>query len=182
MRKYDNENGNFKFIESASSNQTGIEGVQNQRNLVTVHNLMPTLNLRKNGNSKGTTTNAQHWADLRKNASSWELSTLQKWLANAPGKGMIGTVTTADISMLSLERNSVLSELTFQHFRYDFKTLKFKIAESSLQINVYSAVLQFVLPRFISSKTGPIVVNLRWENESCLNITFLKFPSLTNLV
>ena len=78
MRKNDNENGNFKFIESASSNQTGIEGVQNQRNLVTVHNLMPTLNLRKNGNSKGTTTNAQHWADLRKNASSWELSTLQK--------------------------------------------------------------------------------------------------------
>ena len=62
--------------------KTGIEGVQNQRNLVTVHppvhNLMPTLNLRKNGNSKGTTTNAQHWADLRKNASSWELSTLQK--------------------------------------------------------------------------------------------------------
>ena len=75
-----------------------------------------------------------------------------------------------------------LSELTLQRFRYDFKTLKFKIAESSLQINVYSAVLQFVLPRFISSKTGPIVFNLRWENESCLNITSLKFPSLTNLV
>ena len=54
--------------------------------------------------------------------------------------------------MLPLERNSVLSELTFQHFKYDFKTLKFKIAENSVQINVYSAVLQFVLPRFISSK------------------------------
>ena len=67
----------------------------------------------------------------------------------------IGTVTTADISMLSLERNSVLSDqsdLTFQHFKYDFQTLKFKIAENSVQINVYSAVLQFVLPRFISSK------------------------------
>ena len=38
---------------------------------------------------------------------------------------------------------------------YDFKTLKFKNAENSVQINVYSAVLQFaefVLPRFISSK------------------------------
>ena len=45
-----------------------------------------------------------------------------------------------------------LSELTFQRFKYDFKTLKFKIAENSLQINVYSAVFQFVLPRFISSK------------------------------
>ena len=45
-----------------------------------------------------------------------------------------------------------LSELTLQRFRYDFKTLKFKIAENSVQINVYSAVLQFVLPRFISSK------------------------------
>ena len=116
-----------------------------------VHSLMPTLNKKKNGNSKVTTTNAQHWADIRKNASSWELSTLQKWPANAPGRG-IGTVTTADISTLSLERNSVLSELTFQHFKYDFKTLKFKIAENSVQINVYSAVLQFVLPRFISSK------------------------------
>ena len=58
--------------------KTGIEGVQNQSNLVTVHSLMPTLNLKKttNGNSKGMTTNAQHWADLRKSASSWELSTL----------------------------------------------------------------------------------------------------------
>ena len=46
----------------------------------------------------------------------------------------------------------MLSELTFQHFKYDFKTLKFKIAENSVQVNVYSAVLQFVLPRFISSK------------------------------
>ena len=44
-----------------------------------VHSLMPTLNKKKtNGNSKGTTTNAQHWADIRKNASSWELSSLQK--------------------------------------------------------------------------------------------------------
>ena len=44
-----------------------------------VHSPMPTLNLKKkNANSKVTTTNAQHWADIRKNASSWELSTLQK--------------------------------------------------------------------------------------------------------
>ena len=105
------------FSNGPSLTKTGIEGVQNQRNLVTVHSLMPTLNYKKaNGNSKGTTRNAQHWADLRKNASPWELSTLQKWPANAPGSG-IGTVTTADISMLSLERNSVLSELTFQHFK-----------------------------------------------------------------
>ena len=51
-----------------------------------------------------------------------------------------------------LERNPVLWELTFQHFEYDFKTLKFKNAENSVQINVHSAVLQFVLPRFIRSK------------------------------
>jgi len=59
---------------------------------------------------------------------------------------------TADISMLSLERNSVSSELTFLPFEYDFKTLKFKIAENPVKMSVYSAVLQFVLPRFISSK------------------------------
>ena len=70
--------GILNLSKAPQVTKTGIEGVQNQRNLVTVHNLMPTLNLRKNGNSKGTTTNAQHWADLRKNASSWELSTLQK--------------------------------------------------------------------------------------------------------
>ena len=70
--------GILNLSKAPQVTKTGIEGVQNQRNLVTVHNLMPTLNLRKNGNSKGTTTNAQHWADLRRNASSWELSTLQK--------------------------------------------------------------------------------------------------------
>ena len=70
--------GILNLSKAPQVTKTGIEGVQNQRNLVTVHDLMPTLNLRKNGNSKGTTTNAQHWADLRKNASSWELSTLQK--------------------------------------------------------------------------------------------------------
>ena len=43
-----------------------------------VHSLMQRLKKKKNGNSKGTTTNAQHCADMRKNASSWELSTLQK--------------------------------------------------------------------------------------------------------
>ena len=32
------------------------------------------------------------------------------------------------------------------------KLIKFKTAKNSVQINVYSAVLQFVLPRFISSK------------------------------
>ena len=39
MRKKENENGNFKFIVT----KTGINGNQNQRNLVTVHSLMPTL-------------------------------------------------------------------------------------------------------------------------------------------
>ena len=61
-------------------------------------------------------------------------------------------LTLAYISMLSVERNSVSSELTFLHFEYDFKTLKFKIAENPVKMSVYSAVLQFVLPRFISSK------------------------------
>ena len=48
--------------------KTGIEGIQNQRNLVTVHSLMPTplVEKKKYGNLKGTTTNAQHWSDLRK--------------------------------------------------------------------------------------------------------------------
>ena len=132
--------------------KTVTKGIQNQRNLVTVHSLMPTPGWKKNiCKFKRSTTNAQRWSDLRKNASSWELSTLQKWPANAPGRG-IGTVTTADISMLSLERNLVLSELTFHHFKEDFKTLKFKITENSVQINVYSAILRFVLTRFISSK------------------------------
>ena len=44
MRKNENENGNFKFIEGALSNQTDTEGIQNQHNLRTVHRLMPTLN------------------------------------------------------------------------------------------------------------------------------------------
>ena len=70
--------GILNLSKAPQVTKRALRGVQNQRNLVTVHNLMPTLNLRKNGNSKGTTTNAQHWADLRKNASSWELSTLQK--------------------------------------------------------------------------------------------------------
>ena len=71
--------GILNLSKAPQVTKTGIEGNQNQRNLVTVHSLMPTLNLKKtNGNSKGTTTNAQRWADLRKNASSWELSTLQK--------------------------------------------------------------------------------------------------------
>lgn len=61
-------------------------------------------------------------------------------------------LTSADISMLSLEGNSVSSELTFLLFEYDFKTLKFKIADNPGKMSVYSAVLQFVLPRFISSK------------------------------
>ena len=61
-------------------------------------------------------------------------------------------LTSADISMLSLEGNSVSSELTFLLFEYDFQILKFKIADNPGKMSVYSAVLQFVLPRFISSK------------------------------
>ena len=72
--------------------KTGTKGIQNQRKLVTVHSLMPKPSWKKKyGDLKGTTTNAQHWSDLRKNASSWELSTLKKWPANAPGRG-IGTL------------------------------------------------------------------------------------------
>ena len=61
-------------------------------------------------------------------------------------------LTSADISMLSLEGNSVSSELTFLLFEYDFQILKFKIADNPGKMSVYAAVLQFVLPRFISSK------------------------------
>ena len=53
---------------------------------------------------------------------------------------------TADISVLSLERNSVLSELTFQHFEYDFQAMTLKSQKNPAKINGYSAVLQFVLP------------------------------------
>ena len=49
------------------------------------------------------------------------------------------TFVTADISMLSLEGNSVLSMLTFQHSEYDFKTFKFKIAKNRAKMSVYSA-------------------------------------------
>ena len=47
MRKNENENGNFKFIEGAQVTKTDTEGIQNQHNLRTVHMLMPTLNLKK---------------------------------------------------------------------------------------------------------------------------------------
>ena len=44
MRKNENENGNFNLSKAPQVTKTDIEGVQNQRNLVTVHSLMPTLN------------------------------------------------------------------------------------------------------------------------------------------
>ena len=44
MRKTENENGNFNLSKAPQVTKTDIEGVQNQRNLVTVHRLMPTLN------------------------------------------------------------------------------------------------------------------------------------------
>ena len=69
----------LNLSKASQVTKTGIEGIQNQRNLVTVHNLMLTPSWKKKyGNLKGTTANAQHWSDLRKNASSWELSSLQK--------------------------------------------------------------------------------------------------------
>ena len=43
--------GILNLSKAPQVTKTGIEGVQNQRNLVTVHSLMPTLNLKKtNGN------------------------------------------------------------------------------------------------------------------------------------
>ena len=42
--KNENENGNFNLSKAPQVTKTGIEGVHNQRNLVTVHSLMPTLN------------------------------------------------------------------------------------------------------------------------------------------
>ena len=69
----------LNLSKASQVTKTGIEGIQNKRKLVTVHRLMPTPSWKKKyGNLKGTTTNAQHWSDLRKNASSWELSSLQK--------------------------------------------------------------------------------------------------------
>ena len=40
--------GILNLSKAPQVTKTGIEGVQNQRNLVTVHSLMPTLNLKKN--------------------------------------------------------------------------------------------------------------------------------------
>ena len=68
----------LNLSKASQVTKTSIEGIQNKRNLVTVHRLMQRLVEKKYGNLKGTTTNAQHWSDLRKNASSWELSSLQK--------------------------------------------------------------------------------------------------------
>ena len=63
--------GILNLSKAPQVTEKSVEGNQNQRNLVTVHSLMPTLNLKKtNGNSKVRLTNAQHWSDLRKNASS----------------------------------------------------------------------------------------------------------------
>ena len=47
--------------------------------------------------------------------------------------------------MLSLERNSVLSELTFRHFEYD-ETMSLTSQKKPRKMSVYSTVLQFVLP------------------------------------
>ena len=56
------------------------------------------------------------------------------------------------MSCLRQELSFIRVNISALYFEYDFKTLKFKNAENSVQINVYSAVLQFVLPRFISIK------------------------------
>ena len=39
--------GILNLSKAPQVTKTGIEGVQNQRNVVTVHSLMPTLNLKK---------------------------------------------------------------------------------------------------------------------------------------
>ena len=65
MRKNENENENFKFIEGAPYKQTGIKGIQNQPTLVTVQSYMPTLNL-KNKQIKIQQVRQQvpqHWVD-----------------------------------------------------------------------------------------------------------------------
>ena len=47
MRKNENENGILNLSKAPQVTKTDIEDAQNQRNLVTVHSLMPTLNLKK---------------------------------------------------------------------------------------------------------------------------------------
>ena len=44
MRKNKNENGNLNLSRASQVTKTVTKGIQNQRNLVTVHSLMPTLN------------------------------------------------------------------------------------------------------------------------------------------
>ena len=44
MRKNENENGILNLSKAPQVTKTDIEDAQNQRNLVTVHSLMPTLN------------------------------------------------------------------------------------------------------------------------------------------
>ena len=74
-------------------------------------------------------------------------------------------LVTGYISLLSLERNLVLSELTFQLFEYDFKTMSSRSQKTPHRLCLFSRVL----PRFIGSKTYvPIVINLRWENVKLL--------------
>ena len=81
-------------------------------------------------------------------------------------------IVTADILALSLERNSVLSELTFQHFEYDFQTMTLKSQKNPAKINGYSAVLQFVLPRFISSKKFRTYITI--DGKTLLRYYFLE--------
>ena len=42
-------------------------------------------------------------------------------------------------------------------------------------MSVNSAVLQVALPRSLAGSVVPIVINLRWENERCLNIIFFNY-------
>ena len=61
--------------------------------------------------------------------------------------------------------------------------MTFKSQKNPAKIYGISAVLQFVLPRFILSKKFRSYLTTDWKTKAAsVNITFLKFPSLTNLV
>ena len=68
-------------------------------------------------------------------------------------------------------------------FQIWFQNNVFKIAENRADIGAFIQSCYNLFYRdWLVVRSYDRNSNLRWENESCLNICFLKFPSLMNLV
>ena len=145
--------GILNLSKAPQVTKTGIEGVQNQRNLVTVHSLMPTLNLKNNNKWKFKRYDNKCPALGRSTKKCLFMGTqhFTEMTGKCTGEGHRYCHNSRYFNVIFRTELSFI-RVNISAFQIDFKTLKFKIAENSVQINVYSAVLQFFLPRFISSK------------------------------